>query len=495
MTDEQKIWEALLNLTENPYGAAGLMGNLYAESGLRPNNLQDSKEGALGMTDDSYTAAVDYGLYKDFETDRCGYGLAQFTTESRKRALREFARERETSVGDLDMQLLFIGREMAESFPKVLAGLKAAESVREASDLVLVKYERPKDQSERVKEKRAAYGERFLERYGRTSSGADAWTPHPSASPPPSPQGEGLVTGEPSHPQGEGMATGEDETVFFSDAKGGKAMFTNLQLKAFADAVYDQKWVYWYGTYGKRCTKALYDEKKRQYPEQYTASRENGYMTDIRNGHRCADCAGLIKAFYWCGADPDALPTYGSNGFADRGADSIFRLCRENGKIGSIPELPGVLVWRSGHIGVYVGGGMTIEMKGFAYDCVRQKVTSGTWTHWGKLPPELMEYAEGPHPSASQTPSPTGEGFGDGKTSSGTGGTGTPHPSAAPTPSPTGEGYNGDTSSGADAPPSPTGEGKVTGRGYFLVIHGGLNELIDLQAKYGGKICCEIMEA
>ena len=59
-----------------------------------------------------------------------------------------------------------------------------------------------------------------------------------------------------------------------------------------------------------------------------------------------------------------------------------------------------------------------------------------------------------------------------------------------------GEGYgDGKTSSGADAPPSPTGEGKVTGKGYFLVIHGGLNELIDLQAKHGGKICCEIMEA
>lgn len=37
MVNESRIWSALLNLTDgNAYGAAGLMGNLYAESALNP---------------------------------------------------------------------------------------------------------------------------------------------------------------------------------------------------------------------------------------------------------------------------------------------------------------------------------------------------------------------------------------------------------------------------------------------------------------------------
>ncbi len=47
----------------------------------------------------------------------------------------------------------------------MLNGLKVADSVREASDLVLTKFERPKDQSEAVKVKRASFGEDFYKKY------------------------------------------------------------------------------------------------------------------------------------------------------------------------------------------------------------------------------------------------------------------------------------------------------------------------------------------
>jgi hypothetical protein len=53
------------------------MGNLYAESGLRSNNLQNTYEKKLGMTDEQYTAAVDNGSYTNFVRDAAGYGLAQ----------------------------------------------------------------------------------------------------------------------------------------------------------------------------------------------------------------------------------------------------------------------------------------------------------------------------------------------------------------------------------------------------------------------------------
>ena len=175
MDNEKYIWDFLLSVTNsNKYGTAGMMGNLYAESALNPRNLQNTYEKKLCMTDDEYTRAVDVGTYKDFCSDRAGYGLAQWTSESRKTKLFIYAGETGRSVGDLGMQLAFLFNELVEDYPSVLHGLKYANNVREASDLVLTKFEKPKNQSGAVKQKRAAYGEKFLEKYGNTSSGADA---------------------------------------------------------------------------------------------------------------------------------------------------------------------------------------------------------------------------------------------------------------------------------------------------------------------------------
>ena len=45
---EKKIWNYLMRELGNAYGVAGLMGNLYAESGLRSDNLENSAERRLG---------------------------------------------------------------------------------------------------------------------------------------------------------------------------------------------------------------------------------------------------------------------------------------------------------------------------------------------------------------------------------------------------------------------------------------------------------------
>ena len=123
MDNEKYIWDTLVKITDaNRYGAAGLMGNLYAESALNPRNLQNTYEKKLGMTDDEYTRAVDDGTYKDFCTDRAGYGLSQWTQEKRKKRLLEFARERGSSIGDLDMQLSFLKNELVDDYPSVRSG-------------------------------------------------------------------------------------------------------------------------------------------------------------------------------------------------------------------------------------------------------------------------------------------------------------------------------------------------------------------------------------
>lgn len=165
MNNEKTIWEYLMELIGNPYGVAGLMGNLYAESGLDPQNLQNSYEKKLGHTNASYTQAVDDGTYTNFVNDKAGYGLAQWTYWSRKQNLHNFAKDAGKSIGDLQMQLDFLAKELTEGYKGVLATLKAATSVREASDCVLTKFERPADQSETVQVKRAGYGQTYFGKY------------------------------------------------------------------------------------------------------------------------------------------------------------------------------------------------------------------------------------------------------------------------------------------------------------------------------------------
>ena len=170
MNTEEKIWSYLKAQGLTDAGAAGLMGNLYAESGLRPNNLQNSYEGKLGMTDAEYTERVDSGSYTNFVRDSAGYGLCQWTYWSRKEALLAYAKKAGKSIGDLEMQLGFLMQELASGYKTVLATLKTAVSVRAASDAVLLQFERPADQSEAVKVKRAGYGQKYFDKYAQKGS-------------------------------------------------------------------------------------------------------------------------------------------------------------------------------------------------------------------------------------------------------------------------------------------------------------------------------------
>ena len=170
MNTEERIWSFLKAQGLTDAGAAGLMGNLYAESGLRPNNLQNSYEGKLGMADAEYTERVDSGSYTNFAHDCAGYGLAQWTYHTRKANLHKFAKDAGKSIGDLEMQLGFLMKELSEGYKAVLATLKTAASVRATSDAVLLQFERPADQSEAVKAKRAGYGQKYFDKYAQKGS-------------------------------------------------------------------------------------------------------------------------------------------------------------------------------------------------------------------------------------------------------------------------------------------------------------------------------------
>ena len=165
-TDEAYLWNKLGTVITNDFGKAGMMGNLYAESGLQSINLQNSYESKLGHTDTSYTAAVDNGSYTNFVRDSAGYGLAQWTYWTRKEGLLNFAKSKSKSIGDFrDVQVEYLLQELRTSFKNMVTKLNACTSVKQASDIVLTEFEKPADQGDRVKTTRANYSTHFYNMY------------------------------------------------------------------------------------------------------------------------------------------------------------------------------------------------------------------------------------------------------------------------------------------------------------------------------------------
>lgn len=173
---EEKIWNFLLSQGLTEAGTAGLMGNLYSESALQPTNLQNSYEKTLGFTDTTYTAAVDDGTYKGFINDTAGYGLAQWTYWSRKEALLDYAKSRGKSVGDLETQLGYLMQELEHDYKAVLSTLKSTGSVMAASNVVLLKFERPADQSVAVQSARAKVGQAYYDKYAAPKTAQEGGT-------------------------------------------------------------------------------------------------------------------------------------------------------------------------------------------------------------------------------------------------------------------------------------------------------------------------------
>lgn len=188
-------------------------------------------------------------------------------------------------------------------------------------------------------------------------------------------------------------------------------MLTNLQLVEFVTKAHEAGWVYWYGTYGKPCSKSLYNSKKKQYPSHYGDSRTSKYMKQIDEGRWCADCVGLGKGFVWSNGQFETMPKYAVNGCPDKSADGMFSYAKSHGAkygpIDTIPEVPGLAVRMSGHVGYYIGNGYVIEERGFAYGCVKTKLKDRKWLDWYEFPG--VTYVEQPDIQPEPEPEPVPE--------------------------------------------------------------------------------------
>lgn len=165
MSNAEIIWNFFKEKGLNDYACAGILGNAYAESGLNPQNLQNTYERKLGYTDTTYTQAVDNGTYTNFVKDAAGYGLFQFTYWTLKQGLLNYCKQHNKSIGNLEAQLEYSWQLFNQSYKSMMTILNNATSVLEASNAVLLKFERPADQSIAVQEKRASYGQKYYNQF------------------------------------------------------------------------------------------------------------------------------------------------------------------------------------------------------------------------------------------------------------------------------------------------------------------------------------------
>ena len=157
----------------------------------------------------------------------------------------------------------------------------------------------------------------------------------------------------------------------------------NKDLAAYAIRAWESGWGYVWGTFGNVLTDAAFASGCRQYPDNVAV-----YADFIRAnwlGGRTTDCVGLIKGYGWLNPDTMTI-NYGTNGMQDVSADGMYANARIKGPISAMPDTPGLAVWHSGHIGVYIGNGEVIEAMGTKYGVVKTKLVDRNWTAWLEVP-------------------------------------------------------------------------------------------------------------
>lgn len=148
-----------------------------------------------------------------------------------------------------------------------------------------------------------------------------------------------------------------------------------ITVKAFLKALLLMLgWGYVLGGQGETYSKEL----AQKWGASGRAGKDLYYFTVIAAGwfgKKIVDCSGMIIQ-----AIRTAIP-----GYTDQTADGLYSKCKVKGPIASMPEMPGICVHKSGHIGVYLGNGKVIEARGVAYGVVITQLKDRPWTGWGEL--------------------------------------------------------------------------------------------------------------
>lgn len=164
----------------------------------------------------------------------------------------------------------------------------------------------------------------------------------------------------------------------------------NHDLAAYAIQAWENNWGYVWGTYGNVLTESLFEYKKEQYPDgvgNYADFIEENWL-----GRRTADCVGLVKGYGWLDTSNMTIG-YAKNGMPDYGANQMYQAAKDAGvlnadygSLDTMPEVVGLMLWKEGHVGVYIGNGYVIEAMGTRKGVVKTELAGRGWQGWCKLP-------------------------------------------------------------------------------------------------------------
>ncbi|AGA68856.1 hypothetical protein Desdi_1346 [Desulfitobacterium dichloroeliminans LMG P-21439] len=188
--------------------------------------------------------------------------------------------------------------------------------------------------------------------------------------------GAGSYTGEIEY-GGKGGTALDGLTLLHPETK------NNLDLVTYAENAFNAGWGYVWGTYGDVLTESLFEYKLEQYPDG--VGNYEDFIRENWLGGRTTDCVGLIKGYGWYNPDTKTIE-YGTNGMPDVGADGMYNAATVKGSMDTMPDTPGLAVWKSGHIGVYIGNGEVIEAMGTKYGVVKTKLEGRGWKAWLEVP-------------------------------------------------------------------------------------------------------------
>lgn len=182
---------------------------------------------------------------------------------------------------------------------------------------------------------------------------------------------------EKEHPQY--LENRKKKAPFVDDRK------TNIGLVNFAYKALNEKWGYVYGGKGQLMTEELVDAITNSGDKMYDSMKYRE-KTKAWVGQRATDCSGLIMDYFWWAGDdinPIRLLCEEIGGF---NADNMLNAATIKGEIDTLPERPGTLLHRKGHVGIYIGNGEVIEAKGVEHGVVKTKLVAGKWKNWSQSP-------------------------------------------------------------------------------------------------------------
>lgn len=367
----------------NDNAVFALLGNIYAESGVQPKNLQNSYNNKWHITDDEYVVAVDKGNWKSpegkiFQNDGAGFGICQWTSSGRKLGLYNYVKVRRKSIADIDAQLGWLWEELnSPGYKKVMNTLESGKSIKECSDSIVKNFERPRNQSEDNLQIRAGYGIQFQDLYSKDT--------------------------ESSKP-----VTSSTGTVNY-------IMTVDEFVKKIRDIADNYETYYVYGTWGWPATDS---NKNRAINARSENKADQKNILSLSPDTFMYDCSGLIKGplWGWCG---DPTRPYGGAGYACNGvpdSSDLMQYCTEvSTDFNNI--VSGELLYMPGHVGVCVDGatGLVVECTTkwdhkVLYSYLQEKNPSAArkrhWDKHGKMT-QWLDYSNGVTPQPAPQPDPT----------------------------------------------------------------------------------------